>query len=136
MSERNVPQKLVCRSVGNRRRRTKILEHGPRGTGARPEKPVQPYQPWDEGIGVHGVDGLQLRFVPRVDIAEGQDDLGIRIRAKQLFGQDNGRDIGHSLAPRAVAQRPVELLSSVRLTCTVVFGLQCFHSHGAIPRVL
>lgn len=78
------------------------------------------------------VDGLHDGGVPRVDVAGGQDDLGVGIGLNQLLGESTGGPVAHGLA---VTQKLVPFLAA-ELADTVVLGVEGVVPHQAVGRVL
>lgn len=62
-----------------------------------------------------------------------QDDLCVRIRGDEFFGEKYRRHIRHALT---VTEQLIELGSTVWLALAIILGFYGFHPHLVVARVL
>jgi len=114
--------------VATEERLEELVEHGVVHAGG----PAEVRHELVLGVADAPVDGLHDGCVPGVDVAGGQDDLGVRVGLDQLLGESTGGPVAHGLA---VSQKLVPFLAA-ELTLALVLGVQGIVPHQAVGWVL
>ena len=81
---------------------------------------IQQLQNTSVGVEIEVNDPLEA-LKPRIEVPFHQDDLGVRVRIDELFGETKGGQLRHGAV---VAQQLIPLLSRQRVAVVVVFGFK------------